>query len=314
MFVGNIHLKTPVLFLIFNRPDTTQRVFEAIRTAKPARLFVAADGPREDRHGEEKKCVQARRIIENVDWDCEILTLFREKNLGCRKAVNSAIDWFFENVDEGIILEDDCLPSRSFFGYCEELLRHYRDDTRIMQICGLNVLKEWKRCGHSYFFSQYGPVWGWASWRRAWKHYDVHMKLWPEIRGKKLYEDFCQNKEEGDHRRDLYDQVFAGKIDTWDYQWGFAKMINHGLSIIPSVNLVSNIGFAGDATHTASDQNNPYAAMETYDMGPLLRHPPYVVMDRQADLRYLNEFMGVKPANISLRQRWLQLMAKARLL
>lgn len=284
MFVGDMRLKAPILFLIFNRPDTTQRVFEAIRQAKPARLFVAADGPREDRPGEAEKCAQARSIIENVDWDCEVVTLFRVNNLGCRKAVSSAIDWFFENVEEGIILEDDCLPSQSFFRYCQELLEYYRNDTRIMQICGTNVLKEWDRSGYSYFFSNYGPIWGWASWRRAWKHYDVDMKLWPEIKGKKFYEDFSQNKEEAEYRQSLYDKVFSGEIDTWDYQWGFAKMINAGLSITPVKNMISNIGFREDATHTKSIA--PSANLLINEVEFPLKHPLCVVRDRVYDASY----------------------------
>jgi hypothetical protein len=302
MFVGNMQLKIPILFLVFNRPDTTQKVFAAIRQAKPARLFVAADGYREDRHGEAEKCAQARSIIENVDWDCEVVTLFRENNLGCRKAVSSAIDWFFENVEEGIILEDDCLPSQSFFMYCQELLEYYRDDTRVMQICGSNFLKGWQRNEDSYYFSNYGPVWGWASWRRAWKYYDVDMKLWPEVKEKNVLEDICMSREEIEYRENLYDKVFSGDIDTWDYQWGFAKMINSGLSVITSVNLISNIGFDADATHTAADRNNPYAAMETYDIKFPLNHPRYVVQDCLADQRYLNEFMSIRSVRNSLRQ------------
>ena len=222
--MNDMSLKAPVLFLIFNRPDTTRRIFDVIRQAKPERLFVAADGPRPERSGEAEKCAQTRSIIDEVDWDCQVKTLFREMNLGCRKAVSSGIDWFFDNVEEGIILEDDCLPGQSFFQYCQELLTYYINDTRVMQICGLNVLTKWNRSGHSYFFSNYGPIWGWASWRRAWKHYDVNMKLWPEIKEKKLYEDFCQNQEEADYRLNLYDKVYRGEIDTWDYQWGFAKI------------------------------------------------------------------------------------------
>lgn len=304
-----MNLKTPVLFLIYNRPDTTQRVFDAIRQAKPSRLFVAADGPRDDRAGDAERCEQVRRIIDTVDWDCEVVTLFRERNLGCRRGVSSAIDWFFTKVEEGIILEDDCLPSRSFFGYCQELLEYYRHDTRIMQICGLNVLREWGRNGHSYYYSSYGPVWGWAAWRRAWKFYDMDMVLWPEIRKKRFYEDFCQNYEEAQFRLELYDKVYASEIDTWDYQWGFAKMINHGLSVIASSNLITNIGFDADATHTVSGHNNPYAAMEALELNLPLTHPRYVVRDCQADLRYLNEFMAVKPAKKSLRQSLLQLLS-----
>jgi hypothetical protein len=289
-------LKTPVLFLIFNRPDTTQRVFDAIRHAQPSRLFVAADGPREDRIGEAEKCEQVRSILTKVDWDCEVVTLFREKNLGCRKAVSSAIDWFFENVEEGIILEDDCLPSQSFFGYCQELLEYYRTDTRVMQICGSNLLKEWNRSGYSYLFSNYGPIWGWASWRRAWKLYDVEMRLWPEIKEKKLYADFCQSDEEAIYRLDLYDKVYNCHIDTWDYQWGFAKMINQGLSVTPKNNLIANIGFGVDSTHTSED-----SLLANVDLGELtfpLSHPQFVIRDKMYDANYNKLYVPIRKISI----------------
>jgi hypothetical protein len=302
-------LTTPVLFLVFNRPDTTRRVFEAIRRARPSRLFIAADGPRRDREGEVDRCAEVRRIVGEVDWDCQVSTLFREENLGCRNAPSTALDWFFEQVEEGIVLEDDCLPSPSFFFFCQSLLEYYRHDTRIMQISGLNVLSQWNRTGHSYYFSSYGPCWGWASWRRAWKSYDVAMKLWPEIRDKGLYEDFCQCPAEAQYRCELYDRVYRGQIDTvWDYQWGFAKMINRGLSVIPVRNLVSNIGFSQDATHTVSGADSPYAEMATYQADTPLSHPPYVVRDALADRRYLEEFMLGKPPARSLKEKMLKLL------
>jgi hypothetical protein len=304
-------LKTAVLFLVFNRLDTTKRVFEAIRQAKPSRLYIASDGPRDNRAGEEA-IVQAVRdyIINHVDWNCEIKTLYREHNLGCKYAVSSAITWFFENEESGIIIEDDCLPSQSFFIYCQELLDCYRTDTRIMQICGFSFLKKWKRGGYSYYFSNYGPIWGWASWRRAWKCYDVNIKLWPEIKEKKLYEDISQNKAEAEYRRNLYDNLYAGKINTWDYQWGLAKLINRGLSIIPSVNMISNLGFAGDGTHTVSDSNDPYANMDIYDLELPLNHPKYVIQDRVADDKFVNEFMMIKPMKNQIKRIARQLMNK----
>jgi len=310
VYWDSMSLKTPILFLVFNRPETTRRVFDAIKLAKPARLFVAADGPRTEIPSDLEKCERTRNILAEVDWDCQVLTLFREKNLGCRKAVSSAIDWFFENVEEGIVLEDDCLPSSSFFEYCQNLLEFYRHDKRVMQVCGLNVLMQWNGTGHSYFFSNYGPVWGWASWKRAWKYYDVDMKVWPEIRQNKIYEDFCQNSEEAKHRLDIYDKVYSREIDTWDYQWGFAKMINHGLSIIPSVNLISNIGFTGDATHTTSG-DSPYSNMDVLDLCLSLDHPKYMIRDCAADMRYLNDFMGVKPAGNSLGMKLHHLLQRA---
>lgn len=303
-------IRSPVLFIIFNRPETTFRVFEKIRNAQPTQLFIAADGPRPGNAKDEALCCQSRSILKLIDWDCEVTTLFREKNIGCRYSVSSAIDWFFENVEEGIILEDDCLPSESFFKYCHELLDYYRLDTRVMQVCGLNVLKKWNRSPYSYFFSNYGPVWGWASWRRAWKFYDVQMKLWPEIREKKLYEDFSQNIEEAEFRLALYDKVYSGEIDTWDYQWGFAKMVNNGLSVISSSNQISNLGFNDSATHTVSGCNSPYASMQTFELKLPLIHPDYIVRDCQADMRYLNEFMSVKSAKISLKQSLFNLLPK----
>ena len=179
-----------------------------------------------------------REIASAVDWDCTIYTLFRDKNLGCRVAVSSAINWFFEHEPEGIILEDDCLPSLSFYWFCEELLDRYRDDTRIMQICGSKLSHSKIRDYCSYYFSKYGPIWGWASWRRAWEYYDVEMKLWPEVKNKRIYYNFYNSKKERKYRENIYEKVFSGLINTWDYQWGFAKLINSGLSIIPVSNIV----------------------------------------------------------------------------
>ena len=293
-----MELKTPVLLLVFNRPANTSRVFDAIRQAKPSRLFIAADGPREERPGEREKCEEVRRIATAVDWDCEVVTFFREKNLGCRRAVSSAIDWFFAHVEEGIVLEDDCLPSQSFFYYCQELLGHYRSDTRIMQVCGSNLLNVPGRSGHSYFFSNYGPVWGWASWRRAWQHYDVEMKLWPEIKDKNLHEYFCQSPEEVKYRLDLYDKVHSGEIDTcWDYQWGFAKMINAGLSITPATNLISNIGFGVDATHTTAVCS--YSDLSVTDLTMPLNHPQFVLRDNNYDHRYNGLYLPEKMSRLS---------------
>jgi len=287
-------LKAPIAFLIFNRPDTTERVFREIAKARPSKLLVVADGPRPDKAGEAERCASARAVIERVDWDCEVLKNYSEDNLGCRKRVSSGLDWVFSTVEEAIVLEDDCLPSPSFFPFCEELLERYRHDGRVMQICGANFLKGWRRNEYSYYFSNYGPIWGWASWRRAWKFYDVEMKLWPELKEKKVLEDFCVNSEEVESRQGIYDKVFSGEIDTWDYQWGFAKLINSGLSITPNANLISNIGFGAGATHTASE-DNPFAALAAHGLDFPLKHPPAVVRDRASDMKYVKEFMLRRP-------------------
>lgn len=287
-------LTTPIAFLIFNRPEVTERVFAEIAKARPSKLLVVADGPRADREGEAERCAAARKIIARVDWGCEVLTNYSDVNLGCKRRVSSGLDWVFETVEEAIVLEDDCLPHPSFFPYCEELLGRYRDDSRVMQICGSNFLNGWKRNEYSYYFSNYGPIWGWASWRRAWKSYDVDMKLWPMLKEKRVLEDFCINQDEIKARLSIYDQVYSGEIDTWDYQWGFAKLVNSGLSITPNVNLISNIGFGAGATHTSSAAD-PFADLKTFEMSFPLTHPPHILRDHPSDLRFINEAMLRKP-------------------
>jgi hypothetical protein len=288
--VDEVMMNTPILFLIFNRPLQTSRVFEVIRQVEPERLFVAADGPRNNVDREADQCTETRAVVDKIDWNCDLRTLFRNSNLGCKKAVSSAIDWFFGHVEEGIVLEDDCLPHPSFFPYCEELLERYRYDTRVMQICGLNVLQGWKRLDYSYYFSAYGPVWGWAGWRRAWKYYDVDIKLWPSIRREGLIEDICLDAEEIAWRQDIYEKLYKAEIDTWDLQWGFAKMINSGLCITPTVNLISNIGFGRNATHTLADAD-PFGSMPTANLQFPLRHPPHIIRDRRSDKRYFDGYV-----------------------
>ena len=284
-------LEVPILFIIFNRPETTRIVFEAIRNIRPKELYICADGPRVSVPSDQQRCEAARSIIDCVDWQCEIKTLFRNSNLGCKYAVSGGVDWFFDNVDAGIVLEDDCLPDESFFRFCEELLLRYRDDERVMQICGSNFLNGWRRSRESYYFSLFGPIWGWASWRRAWAHYDVEMKLWPEVKQKGALADICLNRDEENFRLDLYERLYNGEIDTWDYQWGFAKMINSGYSITPNVNLISNIGFGVGATHTSTVSDNKFAEMKRNAIEFPLLHPGYIVRDTESDLKYFDEFV-----------------------
>ena len=279
-------LKTAVLFLVFNRPDTTKQVFEAIRKAKPPRLYIAADGSRIEKPGEAEKVEKARMIATQVDWDCEVNTLFRDQNLGCGKAVSSSITWFFENEEEGIILEDDCLPSQSFFWFCEELLEKYRGDMRVWQICGFNPL-EIINSENNYVFSKYGPIWGWASWKRAWKYYDYNMTLWIKLKENGKYKNFCDNLIESKWRLKVFDNVYSKIISTWDYQWSFAKLINSGLNVIPSVNLIQNIGFSEDATHTKTGITVPIHQLEN------ISTPCTMTRDIMFDKDYLTKFAKV---------------------
>jgi hypothetical protein len=277
-------MKTPVVFLIFNRPDTTEKVFETIRQAQPAKLLVVADGPRSERSQDAQKCAATRAIIDRVDWDCEVLTNYSEINLGCRKRVSSGLNWAFKTVEEAIILEDDCVPHPTFFDYCEELLELYRYDTRIMSIGGLNVQFGRQQTPYSYYFSRYSHIWGWATWRRAWQLYDVDIELWSKIENSSLLDQFWREPHALKYWKKLFQKAHQGEIDTWDYQWIFTCIINHGLSIVPKVNLISNIGFGEGATHTinASDSSK-FSNLKTDELSFPLHHPPYVIPDLKAD-------------------------------
>lgn len=243
-------LNTPVLFIVFNRPDTTAQVFEAIRQAKPKQLFVAADGPRPNKDGEKERCEIVRQIATKVDWDCELRTLFRSENRGCGRGPAEAITWFFENVEQGIILEDDCLPDQSFFWFCEELLNLYKENKSIMLISGLNLLNK-AEIDFSYLFSFYAGIWGWATWRRVWEKYDYEMHSWQYPQNKTLVKKFFKNSSEYNYFQRVFDRTFEKKeISWWDYQFFYYRIITDGKGIIPKVNLISNIGFGVDATHT----------------------------------------------------------------
>lgn len=248
-------LNTAVLFLIFNRLDTTKQVFEAIRQARPPRLYVASDGHRPDRAGEDEKVRQVRNyVLKNIDWNCEVKTLFGDRNMGCGVAVSSAIDWFFEFEEDGIIFEDDVLPDPSFFPFCEELLERYQDEPQVMMISGTYFAGEKYRLTESYYFSLYPHIWGWATWRRAWKCNDRQMKKWPQLK----QTNFLSQLSGGDkyfinYWSKIFDMVHAGKVDIWSYQFTFACWVNLGLSIVPSRNLAKNIGFGTAGTHTLND-------------------------------------------------------------
>ena len=243
-----------VLFLVFNRPEPTRRVFEAIRASRPSRLYIAADGPRTDRAGEAERCAEVRAIATNIDWPCKVETLFRDENLGCKHGVAQGIDWFFVHEPEGIILEDDVLPHSTFFLYCKTLLEHYRDDPSIAMISGCNLVGDCHDSAASYFFSRYLHVWGWASWRRAWSAYDVDMGGWPSPAASAQLAKVLGGRSAAiSYWREVFDRMARGEIDTWDYQWVFASWMRDMLAIIPAETLIENIGFGDGATHTTGD-------------------------------------------------------------
>jgi len=301
-FIPSHPLNTAVLFLVFNRLDTTKQVFEAIKKAKPPRLYVAADGARETKEGEAEKVKSVREyIMQNIDWKCEVKTLFREKNLGCGFAPASAITWFFEHEEMGIILEDDCLPSQSFFWFCEELLERYKDDERIFILSGYNRQNSWKQEKNDYFFSHFGGIWGWASWRRAWRHYDFYM-LDIEHFVADNYFEMLLGKKLGRIRQNLIrNSLQRHNESAWDYQWAYARHKNSGMACVPNVSLIENIGFGDDATHTFGINNDN---VKKHEINFPLRNNKFIVTDRHYDELFF------KPVNFFLRvanklKRWL---------
>jgi len=274
-------LNTPVAFIIFNRPETTQKVFNEIRKAKPPVLLVIADGPRTNREGEAEKCTAARAVIQQVDWQCQVIKNYSEVNLGCKMRVSSGIDWVFETVEEAIIMEDDIVPGPDFFRYMQELLQRYRNNNQVMMISGSNMQFGSKKVEHSYFFSRYCFIWGWGTWRRAWKHYDVNMGKWPELKDTDWLFSILNKKGPSSQWKNYFDRLFEGKIDTWDGQWMFACWLANGLSIHPNVNLITNIGFGNDATHTTG--NSILSNMKAEELLFPLNHPCEVARNASID-------------------------------
>lgn len=280
-------LQTAVLLLVFNRPDTTKEVFEAIRQARPPRLYVSGDGPRVNRAGESDRVARSREIATAVDWPCELKTHFGEVNLGCKKAVSGGIDWFFKNEERGIILEDDCLPNADFFRFCEELLGHYSNDERVSVITGDNFQDGQQRGEGSYYFSKYNHCWGWASWRRAWQHYQGDLPFWPTWSRSSEWRKVNPDTVERQYWARIFEAVRDGRIDSWAYPWLASVWFQGGLTVTPNVNLVSNIGFGSDSTHT-SNTKSPLSNRLTQKLG-ILVHTKYIVQDVVAD-RYVFDF------------------------
>lgn len=281
-------MKTSVVFLIFNRPNTTERVFELIRQAKPPKLLVVADGPRADRTGEAERCAAARAIIDRVDWECDVLKNYSDINLGCRNRISSGLDWVFETVEEAIILEDDCLPHLTFFRFCEELLEYYRQDTRIMHIAGNSFGISSTNPNESYYISKLTSVWGWATWRRAWRYYDVNMSLWPDLIQQNRLLDVITSKEEANLRYKNWNRAYTGEVDSWAYQWFFACVCQGGHAVVPNKNLVTNIGFSSDATHTA-DSYSSLANLKAYELKFPLIHPKFLIKSSYVDQLYFKK-------------------------
>lgn len=239
----------PILLITFNRPDSVLKVLDTIRDVKPERIYIAADGPREHKEGEEQVCIETRQAVLNaIDWDCKVQTLFQEKNLGSGLAPSTAISWFFEHEEMGIILEDDCVPVPSFYAFCRELLVFYKDDSRVMHISGFNDQDNIKRGKASYYFSYFPCGWGWASWRRAWQHHSLKpLNVDLEFKRRLIHVPFYSNEKAAEV---WLKHMFYNLENAWDYQWDYAIWRQNGLCITPNVSLIRNIGFDERATHT----------------------------------------------------------------
>ena len=293
-------LNTPIAFIVYNRPIYTDKTFEIIRSQKPKKLFLIADGPNPFKNNDNEACQKVRKIVENINWDCEVYSNYSKKNLGLKNRVSSGLNWVFSNVDKAIILEDDCVAHPDFFVFCEEILKYYENDERISVVTG-NNFQDGKVSGQaSYYFSKYPHCWGWATWRRSWRFYNGDISFWPKW---KLSQDWLKKHSlqiERIYWEKIFNKVFKGEIDSWAYPWTLSNWYFGGLTVTPNKNLVSNIGFGEDATHTKSKKSKFYK-MQVHKLGNL-KHPTVIKRDNKFDnYVFFNHYGGknlVFPLNL----------------
>jgi len=292
-------LNTPVALSVFNRPESTELVFRAIAQVRPTRLFVFADGPRSSDEGQ--LCARARAVAQNVDWDCDVSYDLSEVNLGARHRYASGVDWVFSQAGEAIVLDDDCVPDPTFFRFCDAMLERYRDDPRVMMVSGSNYLERWHDDRQSYHFSYFGGVWGWASWKRAWRFYDVTMAAWGDEEVRRQIRDLLADEEIYAFQAQRFDRLAAdpGDRHSWDLPWSLARLAQAGLTVVPAVNLVSNVG---NVDGRGLPPTHPLANLRTAPMSFPLRAPPAVAADRAHDqlhVRQIFEWWGDQAPNES---------------
>ncbi|MFT3782543.1 MAG: glycosyltransferase family A protein [Nibricoccus sp.] len=285
-------MQSPVVMIVFNRPDLARRVFERVRAARPPKLIVVCDGPRASKPTDAERVAAVRDIFERIDWPCDVIREYADSNLGCMDRVHTGINRAFAEVEEAVILEDDCLPDPSFFRFCDEMLQRFRDDPRVMNVGGTNFLAPYVDTSDSYWFSRHPWTWGWATWRRAWDLYDFHYNDW-ETGQSALRASYASAWE----RQYWISTLDAARrnpraANTWDFQWNFTCRINGGLSIVPRNNLVSNLGFGSDPTHTAGDMSR--LAVETQPLEFPLQHPEGIEVDRYRDELLTRVYAGEK--------------------
>lgn len=284
---------TPILYLVFNRPNETSQSFDVIRKIQPSVLFIASDGPRDNFPSDLEKCSLVKSIIESkLDWNCEIKYLYRNENLGCGKAVSTAIDWFFSHVEFGIILEDDCIPQDSFFSFCAEMLSRYRYVEEVTHISGHNNQMGYIRGNCDYYFSRVVNIWGWATWRRAWRYYNFHIDDISILQNHPKKNLFPVNN---------LNELISGKIDTWDTQWLFINFINNFYCISPNIDLIKNIGFNSSATHTNSSPPGYFKKNRNGNLRFPLKHPSRLMFNDVADEHAAAYVFNLKNASYKLK-------------
>ena len=284
--------EVPILIIAFKRAKTLEKVIHSIKNIKPKTVFIACDGPSKNNPLEVEKVKETRDLIKrSINWECNLKLRYSDVNQGCKLGATNAVSWFFENIEEGIILEDDTVPHKDFFYFCQNLLEKYRYDERIWSITGTNFMESVSKSKYGYFFGRYPALWGWASWRRVWNKYDVNISFWPEISSNKITKDLFNDDLEREYWESVWDEIYyKNKPDTWCYQWTLCSLINNGLNIYPKVNLIKNIGFGEDATHTLLDK-------EPIPFGKGLKnikHPTFTVINQKADKYYINESLNLK--------------------
>jgi hypothetical protein len=293
---------TAILLITFNRLDTSKLVFEAIKMAEPPRLYIASDGPRDHVEGEAAAVNEVREyLLKNIDWPCEVKTLFRETNLYCAGSISGAISWFFENEEMGIILEHDTVPDQSFFQYCQELLIKYKTDERVGVISGNNHIYSYK-CKDSYLFSKNQCLWGWATWRRAWKNHDQNLKNLESDYRDDIISNMGYSKRSINHWEMNIESIELGRVSTWDYQWFLSLGAQNQLCIFPATNLVANIGFGENATHCKGDAPLGYTDIDTLEFP--LKHPDFFVPNRNFEKKF-------EVAKIKVKTFWKKLIPRS---
>jgi len=278
---------TPILFLVFNRAHHSSEVFNQIRKIKPTKLYIVADGPREDRPSDRKGCYETRQLImDGIDWPCQVKTLFREKNLGCKLSVSDGITWFFNQVEEGIILEDDCVPNISFFYFCRRMLEKYRFDQRILQISGSNYLQGKLNLAESYYFTKINDIWGWATWKRGWEKYDLKMTGYDKFLTDDALSNYMPVPKIRKWLQSYLDESYTGKSNVWSSQWVFVLAKENALTIAPALNLVTNVGSdgIGEAANTTDQSSFIYSTLKAQEMPEKIIHPEYILPNVNADL------------------------------